>query len=275
MLTALILLGALQFDVEVGQSLTPPAQVAGPWEGLVAPGEIAGFSLQIITGSDGKVRSLNLDTYVRKEGKTERTWWSSGEAGSTFLLREGHLHFHQAGSGNAGFDVTLDVTYDATDMAWKGSFSDPFFTGQVALRRPTFSDSLAPVGTWRTYSDVVIYPTQRIDDYGCLNIGVGQDDALIIWAESHNVFLRGDIKQPSFGDSYGELYDDSHAERSNAGWSFTAGTNMGGDRITGALSSDGTSFGGYSTHYGNGLVDLAHPQHAFAWTRMLNLSCRP
>jgi hypothetical protein len=203
------------------------------------------------------------------------TSWSSGGAG-VFVMRTGRLQFHQARSGNAGYDVTLDVTYDPIDMAWKGSIRDPFFAGQVVLRRPTISDPLVPVGTWRTYSQVSIWPTQRVEEYGCLNIGIGQDNALILWAESHNVFL-GDAKaeQPLFGDSYGDLYGDAHAERYVDEWSFTAGTGMGGDRITGILSSDGSSFGGYGEHYGNGVVDPSHPRRAFAWTRMLNLACRP
>jgi len=274
MLTALLFAAALQPDIEVGQTLTPPAQVAGPWEALVAPGKVAGFSLQIITNANEKVRSLNLDTYVRKEGNTTRTWWSNGDAAGALLMRTGRLQFHQRRSANEGFDVTLDVTYDPIDMAWKGFFRDPFFSGHVALHRPNFSDSLAPVGTWRTYSEVTIWPTQRVEEYGCLNIGVGQDGALILWAESHNLFL-GDAKQPIFGDSYGELYDDSQAEHYGDEWSFMAGTQMGGDRITGVPSSDGSSFGGYEEHYGNGTVDPSRPRRPFAWTRMLNLACRP
>lgn len=69
LLTTLVLFGALLPDIEVGENLSPPAQVSGPWEALVAPGEIAGFSLQITTNANEKVRSLNVDTYVRKEGK--------------------------------------------------------------------------------------------------------------------------------------------------------------------------------------------------------------
>lgn len=276
MLSAIILFGALKMDVEVGQTLTPPAAVAGPWEGLVAPGEVVGFSLQIATNPDQKVRSLTLDTYLRKQGKTTSTWWNSGEAAGAFVMRTGHLQFHQARSGTGGFDVALDLAFDPTDMAWKGSFSNPFFAGQVALRRPTFSDSSMPVGTWRTHSQVTIWPMQRVEDYGCLNIGVGQDDAVILWGEWHNVFLGNDVKQPSFGDDYGVLYDDSHVERSADGWSFLASTGAGGNRVTGALSSDGSSFGGYYSDYdGNGLVDPSHPRHTFAWTRMLNLACRP
>ena len=278
MLSALILAGALLPNIEVGQTLTPPAQVAGPWEDLVAPGEVAGFSLQITTNANEKVRSLNLGTYVRKEGKTTSTWWSSGDATGTLVLRTGHLQFHQKRSGNAGFDVMLDLTYDPIDMAWKGSFSDPFFAGRVALRRPNLSDASAPTGTWRTDSQVTIWPTQRVEEYGCLTIGVAQDDALILWGESHNGFLGGDVKTPIFGDSYGELYDASHADRYVNEWSFVAGTSLGGDRITGVVSSDGASFGGYSSdHYGNGIVDVSHPhaRHAFAWTRMQNLVCRP
>ncbi|MGB6985630.1 MAG: hypothetical protein WBD74_06580 [Candidatus Aquilonibacter sp.] len=276
MLSALLLLGVLQMNVEAGQNLTPPAAAAGPWEGQVATGEVAGFSLQITTNADEKVRSLALDTYVRKEGKSTRTWWSSGDSTGVFVLRTGHLQFHQVRSGKAGFDVTLDLIYDPTDMAWKGSFSDPFFAGQVALLRPTFSDSFAPVGTWRTYSQVSIWPTQHVEDYGCLNIGTGQDDALILWGEWHNVFLGNDIKRPSFVNDYGIWYDDSHFERSADGWSFLASTGAGGNRITGALSSDGSSFGGYYSDYdGNGLADRSHPRRTFAWTRMLNLACRP
>lgn len=275
MLSALILFGALQPNIEVGQNLTPPAQVAGPWEALVAPDEVAGFSLQIITNANEKVRSISLDTYVRKTGKTMHTYWSSGGAGE-FVMRTGRLQFHQTHNGKSGFDVTLDVAYDPTDMAWKGSFRNPFFSGQVALRRPNLSVSLAPAGTWRTYSSVTIWPTQRIEEYGCLNIGVGQDDALVLWAEFHNLFLSdAKAKQPLFGDSYGELYDDPHAERYVDEWSFIAGTGVGGDRLTGVLSSDRSSFGGYGVHYGNGVVDPSHPRRAFSWTRMLTLACRP
>jgi hypothetical protein len=276
MLTALMLFGALQPNLEVGQNLTPPAQIAGPWEALVVPGEVAGFSLQVITNADEKVRLVRVDTYIRKDDKTTRTWWSSGDAGA-FVLRTGQLRFHQVRSANGGFDVTLDLTYDANDMAWKGSFSDPFFSGQVVLRRPSLSDAIVPAGTWRTYSNVVIAPTGRVVEYGCLNMGVGQDDALVLWAEFHNIFLGHDkAKQDLYGDSYGSLYDDSHAMREGNEWSLTSGTGMSGDRITGVISSDGSAFGGFSgDHYGNGPVDLSHRPHPFAWKRMLDLACRP
>ncbi len=276
MLLALLLLSIAPPTIEVGQSLTPPAQVAGPWEALVKPGEVAGFSLHVITNANETVRSLNLDTYVRKGGKTARTWWSSGYPG-TFVLRSGQFRFHQARGANDGFDVTLDLAYDPNDAAWKGSFSDPFFSGHVTLRRPNMSDSMAPVGTWRTHSDIGIWAAERVVDYGCLNIGVGQDDSLVLWDESHGLFLGKDkAQQPLFGDAYGDMYDDTHATNYGGEWSFIAGTGLWGDRITGAMSSHGSSFGGYySDHYGNGAVDPSHPRRVFAWTRLLNLACRP
>ena len=269
MLAALLLFGVLRPNLEIGQNLTQPAQVAGPWETLVKPGEVAGLSLHIITNANENVRSFNLDTYVRKDGKTTHTYWSSGSPG-TFVMRTGRLHFHQVQNGN----VDLDLTYEPIEMTWKGFFRDPFFSGTVALRRPSLTDPPAPVGTWRTYSHVTIWPTQRVENYGCLNIGVGQDHALVLWAETYNLLL-GNFNRPSFGDSYGELYVDSHAEHYGDEWSFAADTGMSGDQITGALSSDGTSFGGEAEHYGNGVVDRSHPWRAFAWTRMLDLSCRP
>lgn len=275
MLAVLTLLAVFQPNIEVGQNLTPPAQVAGPWEGLVAPGEVAGFSLQVTTNANETVRSLRLDTYVRTNGKTLSTWWSSGDAGE-FVMRTGRLHFRQARSKSTRVNVSLDLSFDPVDMTWKGSFADPFFAGQVTLRRPTLSDAVLPLGTWRTNSSLTLWPSQRVQNFGCLNIGLGQDDALVLWRESYSVFLgHAKGEQPSFGDVYGEQYADSPAERYGGELSFTAGTNLGGDRLTGTLSTDGSSFGGYSEHYGNGLSDPAHPRHTFAWTRMLNLACRP
>jgi hypothetical protein len=276
MFAALMLAGALLPNIEIGQNLSPPAQIAGPWEALVAPDEIAGFSLQVVANANEKVRSLRVATYVRKNGKTMSTWWNSGDSGE-FVLRTGRLQFHQRRTENSGFDVALDLTYDPVDMTWTGSFQDPFFSGHVTLRRPALGNALlAPTGTWRRYSSVTIWPAQRVQTYGCLNIGLGQDGTLVLWAESHNIFL-GDAKavEPVFGDSYGELYDDAPATTYVDQWSFVAGTIMGGDRITGALSSDGSSFGGYSEHFGNGIVDPSHPRRAFAWVRMLDLQCRP
>lgn len=96
------------------------------------------------------------------------------------VIRAGHLHFRQGGDAGGGLDVTLDLTldltYDSSDMVWKGSFSDPFFSGQVALRRPRMSDPIAPAGTWRTYSNEIIWPAERARAYGCINIGVGDDE---------------------------------------------------------------------------------------------------
>jgi len=210
----------------------------------VAPGEVAGFSLEVMTNEDQKVRELRLDTYVRKAGQTTRTYWSSGTPGE-FVMRTGELHFHQEHTASAPFDVTLDMTYDPSDLAWKGSFRNPFFTGPVTLRRPTFRYPQAPVGTWRTFSQVSIWPTRRVNDYGCLNIGVGDDNAFVLWAESYNVFVgTATLAKPLFEDVYGELYEDSHSERYVDQWSFVAGNSNSGGRITGALSSDGVSFGG-------------------------------
>jgi hypothetical protein len=120
MLTALILLAALQPDIEIGQTLTPPAQVAGPWEGLVAPGEVAGFSLQIATDANEKVRALWLDTYVRGNGKGQRTWWSSGDTGE-FVTRTGHLHFSSSAQRYCGVRrfARLDVRRCAHGALWR------------------------------------------------------------------------------------------------------------------------------------------------------------
>jgi hypothetical protein len=138
------------------------------------------------------------------------------------------------------------------------------------------SDAIAPAGTWRTYSSTAIWGTDRVQGYSCLNIGVGQDNALVLGAEDHNMFLGYDnAKHPLFGDSYGTLDDDANASRYADEWSFAAGTGMGGERIKGAMSGDGSAFGGYGEHYGNGVVDPAHPLRAFAWRRMLDFACRP
>ena len=274
LLIPVIVLGALQADFEVGQSLAPPAQFAGPWEELVAPGEVAGFSLQITTNADQRVRSFGVNTYVRRDGKTTKTYWSSDSPG-TFLMRTNHLHFHQSHDGPGGFDVTLDLKYDSPSTSWIGSFRNPSFSGQVALHRPSMRDAIAPAGTWRTYSDTVLWPTAPVEEYGCLYIGVGEDNALVLWSEIHGLFLGYDaVKRPLFGNDYGELEDDADATNYGTEWSFTSGNGLGGDHITGAVSSDGSAFGGYSTHYGNGAYG-SRRRHAFAWTRMLDLSCRP
>ncbi len=66
MLAALLLFATLQPNVEIGQDLTSPAQVAGPWEALVAPGEVAGFSL----GGDERTRrrTVSRARYLRSQG---------------------------------------------------------------------------------------------------------------------------------------------------------------------------------------------------------------
>jgi hypothetical protein len=192
-------------------------------------------------------------------------------------MRTGQLHFHQERSPSGSFDVKLDLTYDPDDAAWKGSFSDGFFSGRVVLHRPGMRSAAAPAGTWRTYSGVLIGSTSRVNEYGCLNIGVGLDGTLVLWAEDHNLFLGFDkAKHPLVGDSYGALYGDSNPSQNAGEWTFLAGTSLSGERITGILSSDGSAFGGYSSdHYGNGHFDPSHPRRAFVWTRMLDFACRP
>lgn len=274
MLAAVLSLGVLLPSVELGQKPAPPAQIAGPWEDLVAPQKVAGFSLEIITKEDGTVGFLRLDTYVREQGKTKRTYWSSGTSNpGTLALRSGRLSFRQPSNIYSPFDVALDLSYDSSKSAWKGSFQNPNFSGQVVLRRPSLTSSSAPAGTWRTYSYVSIDKSgRRGRDYACTNIGVGEDGALVLWSESGGATFLG--TEPING-VFGELNDDSHAERYANDWSFTAGTSLGGDKVTGALSSDGSSFGGYLEHFGNGLFDPSHPQRPFVWTRMPNFSCGP
>lgn len=273
MLTALVL-GVLLPNVEMGQSPTTPAQVAGPWEALVAPSEVAGFSLQIITNPSKTVRFLRIDTYVRKDGTTTRTWWSSGSDGA-FVLRTGLLSFHQVASKDSPFDVALDMTYDPDEISWKGTFRNPYFSGRVVLRRPSFTSSSALTGTWRTYSAVSIDQSGgRRNDYGCDNIGLGQDGALVLWSEFHNIFL-GTPTEQVYGDLFGELYNDSHAQRSGSTWTFTADNGMSGDDVTGTLSTDGSSFTGFGKHFGNGFADSNPLGHPLAWTRMPNFSCQP
>ncbi len=274
MLATFLLLGALLPNIEVGQKPTPPAQIAGPWETLVAPHEVAGFSLEIITRENGTVRFLRLDTYVRKQEKTTRTWWSSGTSNpGSLALHAGRLSFRQPSSKYAPFDVALDLTYDAIEADWKGSFQNPNFSGPVVLRRPSLTSSSAPTGTWRTYSYVSIDQSGgRRNEYGCDNIGLGQDGALVLWGEGSTAFVG---TEQINGNAFGELYDDSHAERYVNDWSFIAGTSLSGDKVTGSVSSDGSLFSGFAQHFGNGFVDPSPLGRPFAWTRMPNFSCRP
>jgi hypothetical protein len=77
-------------EVSFGSAITDPRRVTGAWEQPAALGQAVGFDIELstdaldapknLTGVDQQVANIWITTYVRTNGRSQRTFCSSGNA---------------------------------------------------------------------------------------------------------------------------------------------------------------------------------------------------
>jgi len=200
-------------DVSIGSAITNPRPITGAWEQRSALGQAVGFDVEISTDALGAPKSLAgveqpvahiwITTYVRTNGRSQRSFWSSGN-GAEFSWQKSHLVLHQPAEGNAK-PVDLDVVFDPRKDTWRGTLQNEWFSGTVALQRPFAPHIGFPIiGDW-------IEGTASSGGFACLHVALGVDSALVIWSDvidlpGFNIYgANGTVPPSSTREWYGGL----------------------------------------------------------------------
>lgn len=115
MLPLLVVLAALATppNVSLGSLITNVQAISGPWEQQVAPGKVAGVDIEIRTvGNTQRVDNIWIATYVRNQGRSQRTFWSVMVPGE-FSWQHNRLALREPVEPNENQPVTLDVTFNS------------------------------------------------------------------------------------------------------------------------------------------------------------------
>jgi hypothetical protein len=261
-------------SVAVGSAIADPRSITGAWEQESGLGKAVGFDVEISTDAEGASKSLAgitqrvvvvwITTYVRTNGRSQRTFWSTNY-GEQFSWQKDHLilHHRPSAAGNAN-SVDLDVVFDPRKQAWLGTLQNEWFSGSVELTRPFVSRVGFPiVGDW-------IWGNGRNGYIACLHVGLGRDSTLVIWSDhiSFPGFIYGQNGSPpplSTREWYGSLGMDPEMKNIGSNILFFTGTAMSGDVVLGNVSADSTTFSGSAAHFGNGVSNGAF--NPFAWRR--------
>jgi hypothetical protein len=230
----------------LGSPLTAPEARTGAWEMRLSSGKVLGLSIAL-SYNYVAVGLIRIVTYVRDGARSERTEWNTAEAG-TLDWRGDRLRLRVAPSRAGDKAVDLDLIFDPRTSRWRGRIRRPGFSGTVALGRPPARATGAPIGAWRSV------PADH-DEALCIHVARGEDGRLVAWFDE--VALQ----------SFGELAEDLHENRSGSIWRFRLGNGLAGDAYTGKLSADGSIFAGTSTHFGNGEYEAGRPAVPFVWRR--------
>ena len=260
-------------EMFVGSAIANPQSATGAWEQRSGLGQAVGFDVEISTEVSGAPKSLTavsqhivqiwITTYVRTNGRSQRTFWSTGYAG-TFSWRNDHLVFHQPPIGTAKA-VSLDVVLDPQTDTWNGTLQNQWFSGSVALRRP-----FAPHLGYRIIGDWI---AGRASGGGvaCTHIALGADSSLVMWNDYVSLpgFITygpsGTAPPPTTREWYGSLNIDPEKKDVGLNMLFFTGTDRSGAVVLGRVADDGRTFTGSSANFGNGYSNGAF--NPFTWRR--------
>ncbi len=261
-------------DVSIGSTITNPGPITGAWEQRSALGQAVGFDIEMLTDALGAAKSLAgveqhvvyiwITTYVRTNGRSQRSSWSSEYAGE-FSWQKSHLVLHEPAAGNAK-PVDLDVVFDPREDAWRGTLQNEWFSGTVTLQRPFVPHLDFPIiGDW-------LAGTAGSGGFACHHVALGVDSALVIWSDVIDLpgfrtyGANGTLPPSSTRESYGILDMDPELKYIGSNMLFFTGTDgMGGDIVLGNVAAHGTTFAGSSAHFGNGVSNGAF--NPFTWRR--------
>jgi hypothetical protein len=260
-------------DISIGSAITNPRPITGAWEQRSALGQAVGFDVEISTDALGVPKSLAgveqhvaqiwITTYVRAYGRSQRSFWSSGNA-AAFSWHKGHLVLHQP-AGRDAEAVKLNVVFDPRKDTWRGTLQNEWFSGTVALQRPFVPHIGFPIiGDW-------IEGSASSGGFACHHVALGVDSALIIWSDEINLpgFIvygaNGTVPPSSTREWYGGLDMDPELKYVGSKMLFFTGTDNSGDIVLGEVAAHGKKFAGSSAHFGNGFSNKAF--NPFTWRR--------
>ncbi|MDP9016961.1 MAG: hypothetical protein M3N19_01400 [Candidatus Eremiobacteraeota bacterium] len=260
--------------VTVGASITNPRPITGAWEQRTTLGSVVGLNIEISTDALGAPKSLQgvtqrvmkiwIKTYVRKNGRSQRTFWSNGYD-AQFNWQKDHLVLHQPAGEEDGKPVDLDVVFDSRADNWRGTLQNEWFTGKVQLGRPYVPHIGFPIiGDW-------IEGSARSSGFACRHVALGGDSGLVIWDDYINLpgFIiygqNGTVPPLSTPEWYGNLDMDAEMKYVGDSLLFFTGTDMGGQIVLGNVAADRATFVGSSAHFGNGISNGAF--NPLTWRR--------
>jgi|GEM_PF-4868697 len=251
-------------NITVGSAITSPQPITGAWEQRTALGQAVGFDIEISTEVPGAPKSLSgitqrvvniwIKTYVRSNGRSQRTFWSSGFGALAQLSwHNNHLVLHQPTAYPKAVD--LDVVFDPRKETWRGKMRNAWYSGTVALSRPFEPHVGFPIiGDWITGS-------ASSDSFACHHIALGVG-ALVIWSDyltvpGFTIYDNGTSPPSSTPEWYGDLDMDAEMKDLGTNMLFFTGTDMSGDIVLGKVAPDGATFVGSWAHFGNGISNGA------------------
>ncbi len=260
-------------SVQVGSVVSYPQAVTGAWEQQIA-GKIVGFNIEIRTATQGlpttiagavqRVDYIWITTYVRRDQRSQRTFWSS-QLPAQFSWEQNHLVLREpASAANDSQPVALDLRFDPAHSEWRGRLGNAWYDGKVALTRPFVPHvGFTIIGDW-------IWGDPR-GDFTCKHISLGADSALVVWSDiislfGNVVYPKGTVAPRTASEWYGDLDMDSEVKYVGTDMMFFTGTKMSGALVVGAVNARGDAFTGEYAHFGNGVTN-GKTFNPFSWRR--------
>jgi hypothetical protein len=259
-------------NIGIGASISRPELMSGAWETRLASGEILGLSLELQTTVDGaptalegteqQIRFIRIVTYLRIEGRTNRTMWYATLPGD-FHWQRNHLQLHAAGTD-------LDLVFDPLASRWAGTVKRLDFSGPVVLDRPSDTLPRAPTGVWKS--------SPNTNQFGCIHVAMGNDRRLVLWMDYINLsglarYATGQTPPPRADETYGELLQDPKEEPVGGLWRFDLTNGLWGTHVAGEVDGEGRRFSGEETKFGNGYYLPGNPDSPLVWQREPGSSC--
>ena len=224
-------------NVSLGSAITNPRAITGAWEQRIALGQVVGFDIELHTvGETQDIDYIWIATYVRNQGHSQRTFWST-QVPAQFAWQRSHLVLHEPAMSNETPPVALDVTFNPKKSEWAGRLQNAWYAGNVRLTRP-----FVPHIGYRIIGDWI---WGGGGGYSCKHIALGSDSALVIWTDIN-------ISGNSAGVWYGDMDMDPEMKDIGTNMLFFTGTDLSGDVVLGKVTEDGNEFDGQSAHFGNG-----------------------
>jgi len=251
---------SMPVDITVGSAITNARPITGAWEQRLALGQAVGFDIEISTEAEGAPKSLTgvaqrvvyiwIKTYVRTNGRSERTFWSSGFGASAQLQwKSNRLVLHQPTADAR--PVELDLVFDPHTETWRGTLQNRWFSGSVVLSRPYVPHTGFPIiGDWMAGNSAS-------GSFACHHVALGADSALVIWSDyvslpGFTIYDNGTSPPSSTPEWYGDLDMDAEMKYIGSNMLFFTGSDMSGDIVLGSVAADDLTFVGSSAHFGNG-----------------------
>ena len=236
-------------------------ELAGAWETedpILSKGTEFGILLKIsadkqlqlqqgtvVSEGPQRVSTLEIRVYQRTGGSDQGGWFSavpaSSNGGASWNGQQLQLNYPGRPGTFTSDTLALDLTFNATDPSWMGSYARNAVSKQIRLVRPGAglkTNSNSVVGTWMA-------PQSSGIPGACVRIAQATDGSLVGWRNQRSpVFVRpqGPMTQETDGQPLEIHFENNSITLEDA---FVGAITGGGPfRFTGTLSPDGTQIVG-------------------------------